>query len=125
MARQSGLRLRHSWLFLSLVTACTVSLHGQETSIKSELPDAPQISLMALVPQGATAAEGIAQSATAQTDNSASGQLPRLTQSDAEKLAIKNNPRVSVAHLLALAQHQVVRETRAAELPTATRQYYR
>jgi outer membrane protein len=75
---------------------------------------------MALVPQGATAAEGIAQSATAQTDNSASGQLPRLTQSDAEKLAIKNNPRVSVAHLLALAQHQVVRETRAAELPTAT-----
>ena len=35
-------------------------------------------------------------------------------------MAIKNNPRVSVAHLLALAQHQVVRETRAAELPTAT-----
>jgi outer membrane protein len=33
-------------------------------------------------------------------------------------LAIKNNPRVSVAHLLAQAQHQVVRETRAAELPT-------
>ncbi len=34
-------------------------------------------------------------------------------------MAIKNNPRVSVARLLALAQHQVVRETRAAELPTA------
>jgi outer membrane protein len=48
------------------------------------------------------------------------GQLPRLTQADAEKLAIKNNPRVSVARLLALAQHQVVRETRSAELPTAT-----
>lgn len=35
-------------------------------------------------------------------------------------MALKNNPRVSVAHLLALAQHQVVRETRSAELPTAT-----
>ena len=34
-------------------------------------------------------------------------------------MAIKNNPRVSVGRLLALAQHQVVRETRAAELPTA------
>src|SRR5262249_51968685 len=32
---------------------------------------------------------------------------------------IKNNPRISVEQLLALAQHQVVRETRAAELPTA------
>ncbi len=39
---------------------------------------------------------------------------------DAEQLAIKCNPRVSVSHLLALAQHQVVRETRSADLPTAT-----
>jgi outer membrane protein len=44
---------------------------------------------------------------------------PRLTQTDAERMAIKNNPKVSVARLLALAQHQVVRETRSAELPTA------
>jgi outer membrane protein len=42
----------------------------------------------------------------------------RLTRSDAEQLAIKNNPRISVGHLLALAQHQIYRETRAAELPT-------
>ncbi|HEV2275700.1 MAG TPA: TolC family protein, partial [Acidobacteriaceae bacterium] len=34
-------------------------------------------------------------------------------------MAIKNNPRISVGRLLALAQHQVVRETRSAELPTA------
>jgi outer membrane protein len=34
-------------------------------------------------------------------------------------MAINNNPRVSIGRLLALAQHQVVRETRAAELPTA------
>ena len=75
---------------------------------------------MALAQQRATPAEeGIGRAAAAQADNAAPGQLQHLTQSDAEKLAIKNNPRVSVAHLLALAQHQVVRETRAAELPTA------
>ncbi len=40
-----------------------------------------------------------------------------LTRMQAEQLALKNNPRISVGKLLALAQHQVYRETRAAELP--------
>ena len=44
----------------------------------------------------------------------------RLTRIEAEQLAIKNNPRISVGRLLALAQHQVYRETRAAELPVFT-----
>ena len=35
-------------------------------------------------------------------------------------MALANNPRVSVSHLLALAQHQVVREARSGELPTFT-----
>ena len=43
---------------------------------------------------------------------------PRLSRADAERMALTNNPRVSVSHLLALAQHQVVRESRSAELPT-------
>ena len=42
----------------------------------------------------------------------------RLTRTQAEQLALKNNPRISVGRLLALAQHQVYRETRSAELPT-------
>jgi outer membrane protein len=41
----------------------------------------------------------------------------RLTRTQAEQLAMKNNPQISVGHLLALAQHQVYREARAAELP--------
>jgi outer membrane protein len=119
MARQTRLRLRYSGLFLLLMSACSVSLHGQTAGIKTQLPDVPQVSLMALASQGATPMlEGIGQTATTQTDNAAPGQHPRLTQADAERLAIKNNPRVSVAHLLALAQHQIVRETRSAELPT-------
>ena len=41
----------------------------------------------------------------------------QLTREDAERMALTNNPRVSVSHLLALAEHQVVRQTRSAELP--------
>jgi outer membrane protein len=44
----------------------------------------------------------------------------QLTLHDAEQLALKNNPQISVARLLTFAQHQVVRESRSAELPTAT-----
>jgi outer membrane protein len=40
-----------------------------------------------------------------------------LTRQQAEQLALKNNPRISVAVLLALAQKQVVRETRSGLLP--------
>lgn len=41
-----------------------------------------------------------------------------LTREQAEQIALKNNPRISVAALIALAQKQVVRETRSGELPS-------
>jgi outer membrane protein len=41
-----------------------------------------------------------------------------LTLAQAEQTALRNNPRIAVSRLLALAQGQVVREERAAELPT-------
>jgi outer membrane protein len=44
----------------------------------------------------------------------------RLTRADAEHMALANNPQVSISHLLALAQHQVVRQARSGELPTLT-----
>jgi outer membrane protein len=43
---------------------------------------------------------------------------PRLTLADAERMAIEHNPNISVARLIALAQAQVTREVRSAELPT-------
>ena len=43
--------------------------------------------------------------------------LPTLTRGEAEQLALRNNPRVSISRLLALAQHQVLRESRSGELP--------
>src|SRR5580658_2020824 len=44
---------------------------------------------------------------------------PRLTIQDAEQIALRNNPNISVVRLLALAQGQVTREVRAAEMPNA------
>jgi outer membrane protein len=64
-------------------------------------------------------AQTMNQAQPALPESTAAGEHPRLTQAGAEQMAVKNNPRVSVARLLALAQHQVVRETRSAELPTA------
>jgi len=43
---------------------------------------------------------------------------PRLTLADAERMAIERNPNISVARLIALAQAQMTREVRSAELPT-------
>jgi outer membrane protein len=40
-----------------------------------------------------------------------------ITRADAEHLALRNNPRITASHLLALAAGQVARETRSAELP--------
>ncbi|HSY34555.1 MAG TPA: TolC family protein [Acidobacteriaceae bacterium] len=40
-----------------------------------------------------------------------------ITRTDAERLALKNNPRVTASRLLALAAGQVTRETRSGELP--------
>jgi outer membrane protein len=106
---------------LAIAIFCSGPLYAQTTNTNPQLPDAPSMGLIALAQQGASPAPpGMSQNAqsSASTDNS--NQHPHLTQADAEKMAIKNNPRVSLARLLALAQHQVVRETKAAELPTAT-----
>jgi outer membrane protein len=59
-------------------------------------------------------------SAASQQAAAPAAKLPaRLTLSDAEQMAIRNNPNVSVARLLALAQAQVTREVRSVEMPTA------
>ena len=49
----------------------------------------------------------------------ASAHAQTLTRAQAEQIALQNNPRIRVGKLLALAQHQVVQEARAAELPAA------
>ncbi len=65
------------------------------------LPSAPAPTLMA---------QAVATGAT----------TPTLTRAQAEAMAIRQNPNISVGKLLALAQHQVVRQARSADLPTFT-----
>lgn len=113
MSRERELWWRTSGLAVALALMSAVAL-GQTAGAKQRVPDAPETSLLALAQQGATMPQGSGQAATP----AAAGQNPRLTLAEAEQMALKNNPRVSVAHLLALAQHQVVREVRSAELPT-------
>ena len=48
----------------------------------------------------------------------ASGPVQRLTVQDAEAMALKNNPQISVYHLLSLASGQVTRQQKAAYYPT-------
>lgn len=106
-----------------LVTVLALpSSFGQVRTGNERLPDAPQ----AHVSFGA--AEEISQATkpgnitppSQSVTAPATGGGPKLTLLEAEQMAIRNNPRLSVARLLALAQHQVERETRAAELPSAS-----
>lgn len=99
--------------------ACTVWLSLVPSEIvvaQTSLPEAPSANLIAtagVLPHTQIAAS--ASNASAQP----AGQHQTLTRAEAEQLAIRNNPRISVGRLLALAQHQIVRETRAAELPAS------
>jgi outer membrane protein len=103
-------------LFLILAAGACGTLSAQ-TGLPPSLPEAPRASLLAQSEVAQSPSPSQPQAAT--PSGGAAGQLQRLTRTDAEQVAIKNNPRISVGRLVALAQHQVVRETRAAELPTA------
>lgn len=122
---------------LALVAACaglpaqqvasTTAPHAmasaQTHALKQNLPDAPNAARSSIPGQGLIAqaiAAPAVQTPPVPSDAQAPPNGPRLTLIEAEQLAIKNNPRVSIGKLLALAQHQVARETRSAELPTAT-----
>jgi len=55
------------------------------------------------------------------SDSPANAGIPlSLSVKQAEALALKNNPQISVARLTALASHQVTREVRSSLWPTAT-----
>ena len=114
-----------SWLFLSGAIVL-----GQELHSAPKLPTAPDPQAARsthVVQPFSTLIAAFPPQATVQSGSSApqaTASLPpptgamRLTRTQAEQLALKNNPRISVGRLLALAQHQVYREARSAELPT-------
>src|ERR1700722_19942426 len=120
MMKRTRVPLFHSALLGSLAIVSSGALSGQTIS-QPPLPDAPPSRIVANAPPGVPAiAQRVGQTPTTTADSPTPGQSTHLTRIEAEQMAIKNNPRVTVGHLLALAQHQAVRESRSAELPTAT-----
>jgi len=95
-------------LFLPLwLLLCPLGVRAQEIVSQqiAQLPDAPQLQAQAQQPTPPL---------NSATTNSPSPLPPdstgeMLTRQQAEQLALKNNPRISVAALLALAQKRVAR----------------
>ena len=91
--------MKHSLGILVLATLALPLVATAQNA--STLPSAPAPALMA---QAAADADA----------------TPSLTREQAEQMAIRQNPNISAGKLLALAQHQVVRQARSAELPLLT-----
>jgi outer membrane protein len=105
-------------LMLGLILNAPLCAFAQ-TNI-ADLPDAPAPSsaLLAFAAANPGSIEAQAASPNQQQPliNSSSTTLT-ISRTDAERLALKNNPRITASHLLALAAGQVTRETRSGELP--------
>jgi outer membrane protein len=98
-------------------------------SVTRNLPSAPgasngtvQLSLLQQVRARSPGQPGAPQPSTASKQQTkplldTAAPTTAITRSEAEQLAIKNNPSITANHLLALAAGQVTRETRSAELP--------
>jgi outer membrane protein len=114
-------------LVLSLILAAPLSALAQNSSETSaaDLPAAPLPSSAFLAIGSTGANPGSSQSQAAPPNQQQPLIDPAtatisITLTDAERLALKNNPRITASHLLALAAGQVTRETRSGELPQIT-----
>lgn len=110
-----------------------VAQAGERAEPRQSLPSAPQpqasvnlgdardrqrllFASSAVTAQAAVHPSSPRQTQTIEPPSPSAGNL-RLTRVQAEQMALKNNPRISAARLLALAQHEVYRASRSAELP--------
>jgi outer membrane protein len=91
-------------------------LGGRLLLAQSALPAAPGPQLLSSLQEPGAPAASAAQQTTAPAPDA---NLSPLTLAQAEQMAIRNNPRVTVGNLEALAQHEITRETRSEELPNA------
>jgi len=112
-----------NWL-LSLLLTASISAFAQTSTQTSaaDLPATPLPSSVSLTHATAGANHGSSQSQAAPPNQQQPLINPEtatisITRTDAELLALKNNPRITASHLLALAAGQVTRETRSGELP--------
>ncbi len=85
------------------------------------LPAAPSPTTLYLQVSPPPNSRGLAGSAPQQPGQSplieASSPAVSLTRSEAERIALRNNPRITASRLLGLAAGQITRQTRSGELP--------
>jgi outer membrane protein len=107
-------------LLLSLLLAATLSALAQSSSAglpAAPLPSSPPFNLAIANPNLGLSSSQAAPVNQQQPLLDPSTETISITRTDAERLALKNNPRITASHLLALAAGQVTRETRSGELP--------
>ncbi len=101
--------------FALVLPACSAAQAGLTFGKISTLPSAP------LPQRSAAPAPSTMPMAGAQgTPQGSQGTPTLLSLKDAQLLALKNNPQISVARLTALASRQVTREVKSALWPTVT-----
>ncbi len=83
---------------------------------QEKLPESPSAAPRAFAPQSTASNRGSQQAQG--SDRSIPG-VSHLSRKDAETIALRNNPSISVARLTALAAQQVTREAKSALWPTA------
>jgi outer membrane protein len=106
------------YFILLLAFFSPLTMLGQSSA--TELPAAPSPAPTNLAMELPNAASSQSQSSPADQQqplvDPATGAVS-ITLDEAERLALKNNPRITASRLLALAAGQVTRETRSGELP--------
>lgn len=103
--------LKTTAVLLFAIVGSSAAQNAPPLHITASLPSAP----LPQVPSNSSGS-GVPTSPS----SGGSGTLPSLTLKQAEDLAIKNNPQISVGRLLALASQQVTREVRSNLWPTAS-----
>jgi len=104
-------------LTLTLVIAAPLSCCAQGGV--TDLPAAPWPTTVALQLSATTVSIGTSEDSGQQQGPppDAGAETTAITRSDAERIALKSNPRITASRLLALAAGQVTRQTRAGYLP--------
>jgi outer membrane protein len=110
----------HAFWVAVILYAAQAYASAQIRASEGPLPDAPSSHLIAFEDVAQSLPTGQATQAAPPPASTGTESGQRLTRGEAEQMAVKNNPRIKVGRLVALAQHQVVRESRSALLPTGT-----
>jgi outer membrane protein len=108
----------YSWNGIRLAGALMAILGSAQTSGAQQ--SAPPLPTAPMPPAFTSPTQATAPGSSSTASNAPEIGVTSLTLKDAEALALKNNPQISVARLTALASQQVTREAKSSLWPTVT-----